>query len=516
MLKTLQNNLARKILVLVAIPLAFQIIFVGVFAVLLHQTDEERLKEMHSREVTAQVNVIFNQLISAIISGMLCYGLDQRDNKVRLLGERQAAKKAEMELQQLLKGNPEEERKAVEMRMLHDQIDACLFNAKRDTEAEDQLSATKEFLTIENHLNKFLNLFKQTTQTQISEQQEQKRKQVAYRQALEAMLIVGVVTNFLVTIALTAALNRSITKRLRLIIDNTNRLAAGRDLNAPVGGQDEIARLDDVFRDMSGALAEARRKERAILEHAAELICTLDQDGRFTEANTAALAVLDRAKADLIGMRLSELVVTTEVEKTLQAIQRIINEGHSGRFECSIVKADGTRSVIQWSVQWSPMESSLFCVAQDITERIEIEKMKRDFVAMVSHDLRTPLTAIQMYLEILEQGAYGQINERGLDGLQQASANSEQLVRLVSDLLDLEKIESGILSLEIKQHSLEDLIQTAINACYGIAKKRQISLDLLDFPSTSVHADADRIVQVLTNLLTNAIKFSPVGESVLI
>ncbi|MBU6453691.1 MAG: hypothetical protein KGS72_18065 [Cyanobacteria bacterium REEB67] len=110
MLKTLQNNLAKKILVLVAIPLVFQIIFFGAFAVLLQQTEEELLKEMHSREVTAQLNAVFNQLISAIISGMLCYGLDPKDNKVRLLGERQAAKKAEMELQLV---NPNQPRGSV-------------------------------------------------------------------------------------------------------------------------------------------------------------------------------------------------------------------------------------------------------------------------------------------------------------------------------------------------------------------------------------------------------------------
>lgn len=516
MFKKLQSNLAKKIFVLVAIPLVVQLVSVGVFAGLLYQAEQERVREMHSRDVTAQVNTIFNFLLTGLVAGMLYHGLGKEEDKSRLAADREMAHKAENELMQLIKGNEDEERQAIELQRLRIKMHDSLQKAKKLAQAGNQLETAREWIKIQMLMDNFFNMLHRTAQSDYSERQEQKQRQAKDRQTLELGLITGIFLNVLIALALTAALNRSITKRLRLIIDNANRLAAGRELNAPVGGQDEIARLDSVFRRMSNSLEEARRKERAILDNANELICTLDQECRFAEANAAAQTILGREQEDLIGMRLSEVVAQSEVERTLRAIKRIINETQSGRFETTILKQDGSTAVIQWSAQWSAQEKSLFCVAQDITERIRIEQLKGDFIAMVSHDLRTPLTSIQMYLDLLNKGAYGQLNERGSEGLQSASANSEQLVKLVNDLLDLEKIESGTLTLQQEEHDVDMLIQTAINACSGIATKYKVSIDLLDFAPIHLKADGDRLVQVLVNLLTNAVKFSPAGESVLI
>lgn len=511
-----QSNLARKIFVLVAIPLVVQIVAVGIFAGLLQQAEQERAREMHSRDVTAQINTIFNSLMTSMVAGMLYHGLGKEENKEKLTSNRYIASQAERELKALIQGNPEEERKAAQLQKVRTEMNACLRRAKQYSQQGDQIGTTKEWLRIQSLIDNFFTMLRQTAETDFSERQEQKQRHARDRQILELCLIVGVLLNVLVALGLTQALNRSITKRLRLLIDNANRLAAGRELNAPVGGHDEIAKMDSVFRRMASSLDEARRKERAILENANELICTFDPEGRFTEANAAAEAILGRFPEDLIGMRLSEIIHAEEVEKTLRAIKRIIAETQNGHFETTIIKNASSTAVIQWSTQWSAQEKSLFCVAQDITERIRIEQLKRDFVSMVSHDLRTPLTSIQMYLDLLSKGVYGELNERGRDGLTNASNNSEQLVKLVSDLLDLEKIESGTLSLEPEDHDLDMLIQTAINTCEGVAAKYKVSIDLLDFAPIHLRVDGDRIVQVLINLLTNAAKFSPQGESVLV
>lgn len=515
MQKVLQTNLARKIFVLVAIPLVVQIVAVGIFACLLQQAEHERAREMHSRDVTAQINAIFNSLMSSMVAGMLYHGLGKEEDKERLLSERRLAARAEHELQSLIKGNPEEERKAAELAKVRSEMELCLKRAKHYAQEGDQLGTTKEWLKIQVLIDNFFNLLMRTAESDYSEREEQKQIQARDRQILELTLIIGVLLNVAVALGLTGALNKSITKRLRIIIDNANRLAAGRELNAPVGGQDEIARLDSVFRRMSNSLEEARRKERAILDNAAELICTIDAEGRFSEANAAAEAILGRYPDELIGLRLTEIVVPDEAERTYKAIKRIVQEAQNGRFETT-VNRKGSAAVVQWSAQWSAQEKSLFCVAQDITERIRIEQLKRDFISMVSHDLRTPLTSIQMYLDLLSKGAYGTLTENGLDGLKNASNNSEQLVKLVSDLLDLEKIESGTLVLDIENHDLDMLIQTAINTCAGVAAKYKISIDLLDFSPIHVKADGDRLVQVLVNLMTNAAKFSPPGESILV
>jgi two-component system sensor histidine kinase VicK len=119
----------------------------------------------------------------------------------------------------------------------------------------------------------------------------------------------------------------------------------------------------------------------------------------------------------------------------------------TGSFENRIICQDGRGVDFAWSAHWSKADKTLFCVARDITERKQVDRMKRDFVAMVSHDLRTPLTSIQMVLSLLEAEAYGQLSDSGHENLEAAEANVNRLIGLVNGLLDLEKMESGKLIL---------------------------------------------------------------------
>lgn len=125
MQKIPQSNLARKIFVLVAIPLVVQIVAVGIFAVLLQQAEQERAREMHSRDVTAQINTIFNSLMTSMVAGMLYHGLGKEENKEKLASNRYIAAQAERELKALIQGNPEEERKAAQLQKVRSEMDAC-------------------------------------------------------------------------------------------------------------------------------------------------------------------------------------------------------------------------------------------------------------------------------------------------------------------------------------------------------------------------------------------------------
>ena len=154
-------------------------------------------------------------------------------------------------------------------------------------------------------------------------------------------------------------------------------------------------------------------------------------------------------------------------------------------------------------------------IVRDITERKKIEILKNEFVSMVSHELRTPLTSIRGSLGLLATGMGGELTEQSKTLIDIAYRNSERLGRLINDILDIEKIESGKMNFELNSQLLMPLLQTAIesNASYGRQYGIKYSITH-SIPDGLVKVDSDRLVQIMSNLLSNAAKFSPSGETV--
>lgn len=151
---------------------------------------------------------------------------------------------------------------------------------------------------------------------------------------------------------------------------------------------------------------------------------------------------------------------------------------------------------------------------RDITERKELERLKDEFVATVSHELRTPLTAIRGALGLVSGGVVGEVNEETSELLDIASSNCERLVRLINDILDLEKMEAGKLELKVTALDARELASAAIAGLESLALQEGIKLQLNVEAETSFQGDRDRLLQVLINLLSNAVKFSPKGREV--
>lgn len=145
----------------------------------------------------------------------------------------------------------------------------------------------------------------------------------------------------------------------------------------------------------------------------------------------------------------------------------------------------------------------------DILQLREYEQMKSDFVSTVSHELRTPLTSMRGALGLVLSGAAGTLSPQGRDLLQIANQNTERLIRLINDILDIEKIESGTISVRRDRCDLRAVLEATIAGVHGYAAEHDVRV-ILRAPSTAeVMGDQDRLVQVFTNLLSNAIKFSP-------
>ncbi len=151
----------------------------------------------------------------------------------------------------------------------------------------------------------------------------------------------------------------------------------------------------------------------------------------------------------------------------------------------------------------------------DITQRKNVDRMKNDFISTVSHELRTPLTSISGSLGLISAGMAGKIPEEAHSLVKIASNNSDRLVRLINDILDVEKIESGRMEIEFYPIQVWSLLEMATESNRGFAERFGISIEISGAPEDArVLGNADQLMQVFTNLLSNAIKFSPLRASI--
>jgi PAS domain S-box-containing protein len=257
---------------------------------------------------------------------------------------------------------------------------------------------------------------------------------------------------------------------------------------------------------------ELNRQKEFILNSVADGIFGTDPDGNVVFVNPAAAEMLGAGAQDLVGRSVHAIVHEgqpdgcTEPCRTRRAF--VSHEAATG--QDVFYRMNGTSFPVEFSA--TPMfEHGLVMGSvlsfRDISQRYALDRMKDEFVSTVSHELRTPLTSIRGALGLLAAGLLGEVSEKAGNLLRIAVSNSDRLVRLINDILDLERMESGRAPLSFRRCALNELAQQAIDAMNPMAEAAQVRLTL-DAGVTFVEADSDRLLQIMTNLLSNAIKFS--------
>jgi len=509
-------SLSRKALMLVSIPLAFEVVFVASLVTLQHQVEYERAKEAHAREVAMHFNNLLRILLDRGSSLVFSYLAKSEVFHRRFLEGQKQTDLEERQLFDLVRDNPFELEATVRLLKLNsvcrDNLSAAAYWMKAGNLQEAKEQWTKVQMAMEELRTNYDQVVKQHEQVE----HERRIAQAGYQKDLELLLYFGVGFNILLAVCLALYFNRGTSQRFQVLIDNTTRLAAGQILIPALTGNDEIAYLDQTFRTMSDSLARARQKERAIVENAAEMICTVNIQNRVTNVNPACEPILGRKQSECLGANLNDLIFSEDRERTLNETKKIATEKTKGSFETRLLKNDGSVVDVAFSAQWSDIEQSLICVVHDISLRKSIERLKSDFVAMVSHDLRTPLTSIQMVLALMQAEAYGEISATGHTRLGEAEGNVERLIALVNELLALEKMESGMLELSVMQMPVSEVIEPALAMVAGVAAKHSVEIKVMPHENQVINADKERIGQVISNLLGNAIKFSPEGGKIVI
>jgi PAS domain S-box-containing protein len=282
-----------------------------------------------------------------------------------------------------------------------------------------------------------------------------------------------------------------------------------------------IGRSMAAKRSALSRLQDLSTRQTAIFDAAKDGMMILSADGTIESLNPATTLLYGYAEDELVGRNVGLLFETPpqpgQIEIFLKRLQAR-RAGDLGRVqEFSGRRKDGTvfpNDVAVSAVRLADRVRYL-AIIRDITDRKQIEQMKTEFVSTVSHELRTPLTSIAGSLGLLAGGAAGTLPERADRLIRIAHSNSERLIRLINDILDIEKIESGKMTFSLKRIQLPSLLEQAVQANRAFAADYGVELALDEVPASAVViADEDRLMQVVTNLLSNAAKFSPKGECV--
>ncbi len=263
---------------------------------------------------------------------------------------------------------------------------------------------------------------------------------------------------------------------------------------------------------------ELDRQKAIILNSVADGIIGVDSAGHIDFVNSAAARMIERTEQELIGQNVHEMLHPAGDHRCDSACptRQAIETGESTAGQDVYYHGDGRSFPVEFSLMpmiedGAPVGSVLSF--RDISQRYALDHMKDEFISTVSHELRTPLTSIRGALGLLSAGLLGQVNEKASNLLRIALANSERLVRLINDILDLERMQSGRAPLAFRRIALGDVARQAIETMQPVADAGNIHL-VSDFEPISIEADADRLLQVMTNLLSNAIKFSPPHSTV--
>ncbi len=270
-------------------------------------------------------------------------------------------------------------------------------------------------------------------------------------------------------------------------------------------GRTEI--IKEKVNEKTSKLRKSENFIRSILHFAADSIISIDENGFIKSFNPASITLFSYTEKEVLNKHIKLLIPNLHFPNALykqEELEGRQKDGHTFPIELSHSSVTDEKSIL-----------SIFII-RDITERKRMENMKNEFISTVNHELRTPLTSIQGSLFLLKHSINEELNEENRSILNLACRNCESLIYLVNDILDMEKIVSGEMSLNLEHIKVASLIEETLEQNKQYALKHKVNFSFQNLSKHDVYSNLDkqRFIQALSNLLSNAAKFSPENETV--
>lgn len=238
------------------------------------------------------------------------------------------------------------------------------------------------------------------------------------------------------------------------------------------------------------------------------VVCSVDRRGKLKAINCASLQLFGLESTQLLGYEFLKLICPDDMRSTQQALAAVIKEKTAILFDNRVIDNTGKLTKVGWSAHWSETENCIICVGHSINQTSELDQFRQDIVDMVVHDLRSPLTSMQLSLTLLACGSTGDLPQDAMAEIAIAQRNADRLINLINDFLDFRKLQVGELAIDLEDTHLDSILLNAVRSVQALAKVKGIRLEVKQTDAL-VMADNDRLTQVFENLLSNAIKFSP-------
>lgn len=286
-----------------------------------------------------------------------------------------------------------------------------------------------------------------------------------------------------------------------------------------IDSKDEFGKLASAFNDMAerleyfessnlNKLIFEKKRAEAVINSLKDASIGIDSNDTVLFANNQALQLLGLTAKDVIGINTSEIAVRNDlfhflIDQKGTAPFKIVVDGRENYFikEVMEVSQDGS--------------SNKVIVLKNITSFKELDVAKTNFIATVSHELKTPLASSDFSLKLMEDERIGKLSSEQKELIQNLKADNQRMLRILSELLNMSQVESGKIQLNIVKADVFEIIESSLAAVSASAKEKEIIIeqDIAD-DITSINADAEKLVWVLNNFLTNAIKFSPSPDKI--
>jgi PAS domain S-box-containing protein len=360
------------------------------------------------------------------------------------------------------------------------------------------------------------------------------------------LIIVGASSILIIMIAL--ATTRLFTQPIIELTEKTRRIIKGDfTQRIDVKGNDEIGTLGTTFNDMANRLAEsygaleqkvaertkaldqkvselatANAKDEAILSGIGEGLVVVDVNGLVQLINGIAIELMALPDANVVGTSIFDWKVYDDFDTTLPKEKRPVYIALATSKKVvqtmNVIGADGSRRVVGVTVTPVIQDHKAIGaveIIRDLTKEKQVDKMKTEFISLASHQLRTPLSAIRWFSEMLINGDAGKLNDNQQEFAQNVYSSAERMIELVSSLLNISRIESGRIMVDPQPTDLKELVGGIVNDLQAkIAERNQNLIISVHAEMPKINIDRRLIGQVYLNLLSNAIKYTPKGGEI--
>jgi len=506
-------------ILLLSLPAVVQLGITAGLIFIDYETDVQAEKADHARLVHDSINQLIKDLYE-ILSASETKSLVAMGEETSILGQEQnSIYKQFALLKELLKNSPTDltvvlasERSALEAMAIIQQL--------KDMQAQGDILNRPERRPLMVQLRRVMGMIISPELVDVGTRQSHiyevgPGKQRRLREQGWWLLGIGSFVQLVLFTLLAQFLIQRVAQRLDKLVYNSESIKQRAPLQPLDEGDDEIGTIDKSMHEMATAIGEITNKQRAVVDNAGDMIVSMNEDGQITSTNAAGGKLFGCHQADLIGKNYRDLVLRQDAGELSNHLLLARSNSPVKPVPLRMVGRGRRALYTVWSAQWVESEGQYFAVVHDLTQLKEAQRMKQEVVSIVTQDLRTPLANLQSFLELLDEGSIARVEERGKRYVTSAKRNTNQMVMLIDDLIDMEKAKNGMLVLNADQLYLDNIIDQAQRVVGGFAEEKDVVLDCRRSGLT-IEGEEDKLLRVVINLLGNAIQFAPRETSILV